>query len=84
MLGTQPAPSDSVSVFKASRRWSLSVGRIFKRGMAIDYGHGAVKRVTFDSFPVPAGSWQEAYNKRMAKGNIVLAFGATCFTLSCA
>ncbi|OQV18359.1 hypothetical protein BV898_07562 [Hypsibius exemplaris] len=57
-------------------------GRIILRKMSSG-GHGSsygpvLKRRTFDEFPVPQGSWQEAYNAKQNKENAVLAFGVAC------
>ncbi|XP_055333993.1 uncharacterized protein LOC129585370 [Paramacrobiotus metropolitanus] len=69
---------------------SSAFGRVFVRRMASHgggsgplYGVAAYRKATLNDFPIPKGSWQEAQNKRNAKGNLMMAFGTGLFVATC-
>ena len=59
---------------------AFCLGRLFIRKMSslpTGGSYSMTKRAHLDDFPVPSGSWQEAYNAKQKKQNLMLVFGVS-------
>jgi len=65
--------------------------RAVRASSAAGHGHGhhpselelaRENRATLNDIPIPEGSWQEDYNKRNAKWNMILGASVVCFAAS--